>query len=52
MNYYYCIPCNKRSGLKYNRTLLKSQEHMNNEGKVISNYTIMKPELCELNTII
>ena len=25
---------------------------MNNEGTVINNYTIMKPELCEINSII
>ena len=52
MNYYCCIPCNKRIELKYNRTHLKSQEHMNNEARVINIYTIMKPELFEINSII
>ena len=51
MKYYYCIPC-KRFELKSNTTHLKSQEHMNNEGRVINNYSIMKPELCGINSIV
>ena len=52
MNYYYCIPCKKIMELKNNRRHLKSQEHMKNEARVINNYTFMKPELCEINSII
>ena len=52
MNYYFCIPCNRRIELKYNRSHLESQEHMNNEGRVINTYTFVKPELCELNSLI
>ena len=52
MNYYYCIPCNKRIELKFNGSHLKSQEHMNNEGRVVNNYTFVKPQFCEINSII
>ena len=52
MKYYYCIPCNKGIELKYNRTQLKSQEHINIEGRVFNNYITMKLELCEINSII
>ena len=52
MNYYCFIPSKKRIELKYNRTHLYSEEHMNNEGRLINIYTIMKPELFELNNII
>ena len=52
MNCYHCIPCKKLIELKNNRTHLKSQEHMINEARVINNYTFMKLELCEINSII
>ena len=48
-NYYYCSSCNKRIELKYKKTHLKSDLHMNTVGTVISKYAIMNPELCEIN---
>ena len=52
MKYYYCIPCKTWIELKFNRSHPKLQEHMNNEGTVINKFTIMKPEFCEINSII
>ena len=52
MNYYYCSSCNKRNELKYKTSQLESELHMNTEGTVIKNFTIMNPELCEINNIL
>ena len=38
--------------LKYRKSHLISELHMNNEGVVINNYSIMSPELRQINDII
>ena len=52
MNYYYCISCNKKIELKYKKSHLKSGIHINNDRTVIFKYTIMNPDLYEINSII
>ena len=52
MNYYYCSSCNKRIQLKYKKSHLKPELHMNIEGTVINKYTIINPELCQINNIM
>ena len=52
MSFYYCSSCNKRIELKYKKTHLKSELHMNTEGTVINKHAIMNPELCDINNII
>ena len=49
---YYCSSCDKRIELKYKKSHLKSELHMNNERTVINKYAIMNPELCQKNNII
>ena len=49
---YYCSSCDKRIELKYKKSHLKSELHMNNERTVINKYAIMNPELCQINNII
>ena len=51
MIYYYCSSGIKRVELKNEKSLSKSELHMNNEGTVINNYNIMNPELCQINDI-
>ena len=51
MNYYYCSSYNKRIELKYEKNRLKSELHMNTERTVINKYTIMNPEICQINDI-
>ena len=38
--------------MKYKKSQIKSELHMNNEKTVINQYTIMNPEFCETNDII
>ena len=52
MNFYYCSSCKKSFDLKYKKSNLKSELHMNNEGTVINKNTIMNPELCQINDMI
>ena len=52
MNFYYCSSCNKRIELKYKKSHLKSELHLNNEKTVINNYTTMNQDLCQINNIL
>ena len=52
MKYCYCTSCKKTIKLKNSKPHLKSQEHMDNQGLIINFYTVINPELCELNSII
>ena len=52
MSYYYCSSFDKRNELRYKKSHLKSKVHMNTEGTVINKYTIIIPELCEINKIL
>ena len=51
MSYYYCSSCDKRVELNHKRSHSKSELHMRTGGTVINKYTIMNPELCEINNI-
>ena len=52
MNFYYCNSCKERIELKYKKTHIKSELHMNTWGTVITKYAIMNPEFCEINNIL
>ena len=52
MKYYYYSSCNKRIELKYKKSHLKSELHINNEGTVINKHTIRNPQLCQINDMI
>ena len=52
MNYYYCFLSNKVIELKNRKSHFESELHMKNEKTVINKYTIMNPELCQINNII
>ena len=52
MSYYYCSSCDKRIEFKHKKSHLKSKLHMNTEGTVINKYTIINPELREINNIL
>ena len=51
-NFTIVVHVKKRLELKYKKSHLKSELHMNNEGTVINKYTIMNPKLCQTNDII
>ena len=52
MKYYCCSSCNKKIELKNKKSHLKSELGMDTEGTVMNKYTIMNPELCQINDII
>ena len=52
MSYHFCSSCDKRIELKYRRSRLKSELHMNTEGAVINKNTCMNPKLCEINNLL
>ena len=51
MKYYYCVSCKKRIELKYKASHFKSQLHLDKEQTVINKYTIINPELGQINDI-
>ena len=52
MNYYYCSSSDKRIEVSCKKSHLKSELLMKTEGTVINKYTIINPELCEINNIL
>ena len=52
MNYFYCDSCRKRTGIKNKKSHFNLELHMINEKAVINKYTIMNPELCQINDIL
>ena len=49
MKYYHCSWCDKRIELKFKKSHIKLELHMNTEWTVINKYTTLNPELCGMN---